>query len=169
MGPKRSGLAGYVLAAFGAVLAFSIWAVIYYFWRGNPPASIEPPAPTSPIVLPDHAPAVAVIPGDRIPDGLPFAMYVYNVNGDKVGQIAAVLLGNDQRVAIYIVKIGESFLDGADKDIAVPAQKLTWIRGQNYSTKQYEWTAVVTMTRADMENASKQIFDLDAKKWVPAQ
>jgi hypothetical protein len=168
MGPKRSWLAGYVL--LGAVFAFTICAVIYtYVWLGKPPALIESPAATPPIALPDHAPAVAVIPGDRIPDGLPFATYVYNVNSDKVGQIAAVLLGNDRKVAVYIVKVGDWFLDGSEKDIAVPSEKMTWVRGQNYSTKQYEWTAVVSMTKADMQNASKQIFDLDAKKWVPAQ
>ena len=170
MGPKRSRLAGYVLAAFGAVLAFSIWTVIYlYVWPGKPSASIEPPAPTPPIVLPGHAPTVAVIPGDRIPDELPFATYVYNVNSDKVGQIAAVLLGNDRKVALYIVKVGDWFLDGSEKDIAVPSQKMTWARGQNYSTKQYEWTAVLSMTKADVQNAPKQIFDPAAKKWVPAQ
>jgi hypothetical protein len=167
MGPKRSWLAGSVLAALGAVFAFTIWAAI--FWPGKPPASIEPPAPTPPLVLPDHAPAVAQIPGDRIPDELPFATYVYNVNSDKVGQIAAVLLGNDRKVDAYIVNVGDWFLDGSEKNIAVPSQKMTWLRGQNYSTKEYEWTAVVSMTKADMQNAPKQIFDPAAKKWVPAQ
>jgi hypothetical protein len=167
VGPNRSWLAGYLLAALGAVLAFTV--IYTYVWPGKPPTSIEPPAPMPPIVLPDHAPAVAVIPGDRIPDELPFATYVYNVNSDKVGQIAAVMLGNDRKVAVYIVKVGDWFLDGSEKDIAVPSQKLTWVRGQNYSTKQYEWTAVVSMTKADMQNAPKQIFDPAAKKWVPAQ
>lgn len=170
MGSKRSWLAGYVLAALAAVLAFTIWAVVYtYVWPAKPPVSIEPPAPTPPIALPDHAPAVAVIPGDRIPDALPFATYVYNVNSDKVGQIAAVLLGNDRKVDAYIVNVGDWFLDGSEKNIAVPSQKMTWLRGQNYSTKEYEWTAVVSMTKADMQNAPKQIFDPAAKKWVPAQ
>ena len=170
MGPKRSWLGTYVLAALGVVLAFTIWVVIYnYVWRGKPPASIEPLAPTPPIVLPDHAPAVAQIPGDRIPDELPFATYVYNRNSDKVGQIAAVLLGNDRKVAVYIVNVGDWFLDGAEKNIAVPSQKMTWVRGQNYSTKQYEWTPVVAMTKPDIQNAPKQIFDPATKKWVPAQ
>lgn len=167
MGLKRSWLAGYALAALGAVLAFTIWAVIYYVWRGEPSASIEPPAPTSPIVLPDHAPAVAVIPGDRIPAGLPFATYVYNVNSDKVGQITAVLLGDDRKVGAYIINVSSS--TDFEKNIAVSSQKMTWLRGQNYSTKEYEWTAVVSMTKADIQNATKQIFDPAAKKWVPAQ
>lgn len=45
-------LAGYVLAALGSVVAFTIWAVIYtYVWSAPPPAVvIEPPTPqTTPI------------------------------------------------------------------------------------------------------------------------
>jgi hypothetical protein len=175
-------LAGYVLAALGAVFVFTVWAVIYtYVWPGKPAAtSIEipapppvsvpaSPAPTPPIVVPDPAPAVAQVPGDRIPEGLPIAPYVYNVNSDKVGKIAAVLLGNDRKVDVYILAVGDWFLDGSEKVIAVPSQKMTWVKEQNYGTKQYEWTAVVSMTKADVQNAPKQIFDFDAKKWVPAQ
>jgi hypothetical protein len=153
-----------VAAALGAVV--TIWAVVYtYVWPGVPAS----PASTPPIVLPDHAPAVAEILGDRLPDELPFAQYVYNVNSDKIGQIAAVMLGNDRKIDLYIVSVGDWFLDGSEKNIAVPSQKLTWVKGQNYSTKQYEWTPVVAMTKADVQNAPKQIFDPAAKKWVPAQ
>jgi hypothetical protein len=175
-------LAIYVLAAVGSVLAFTIWAAIYtYVWPGMPAAtSIEipapppvsvpaSPAPAPPIVVPDPAPAVAQVPGDRIPEGLPMAPYVYNVNSDKVGKIAAVLLGNDRKVDVYILAVGDWFLDGSEKVIAVPSQKMTWVKEQNYETKQYEWTAVVSMTKVDVQNAPKQIFDFDAKKWVPAQ
>ena len=97
------------------------------------------------------------------------APYVYNVNSDKVGKIAAVLLGNDRKVDVYILAVGDWFLDGSEKVIAVPSQKMTWVKEQNYETKQYEWTAVVSMTKADVQNAPKQTFDFDAKKWVPAQ
>jgi len=173
-------LAIYVLAALGSVLAFTIWAVVYtYVWPGMPPAaSIEipapppvsvpaSPAPAPPIVVPDP-PAVAQapgdrIPGDRIPEGLPIATYVYNVNSDKVGKIVDVLRGKDGKVDLYIVGVGDWFLKGSEKSIAVPFQKMTWVKGQS------EWTPVVSMTKADVQNAPKQIFDFDAKKWVPAQ
>jgi hypothetical protein len=92
------------------------------------------------------------------------AVYVYNVNGDKVGQIAGVLFGNDQKVDIYILNVGDWFLDGSEKNIAVPSQKMTWIKGQDS-----EWTAVVSTTKANMQNAPKQIFDPASKKWMPAQ
>jgi hypothetical protein len=152
-----------VAAALGALV--TLWAVYTYDWPRVPTS----PASKPPIVVPDHAPAVAEIPGDRLPDELPFAQYVYNVNSDKIGQIAAVLLGNDRKIDLYIVSVGDWFLDGSEKNIAVPPQKLTWVKGQNYSTKQYEWTPVVAMTKADVQNAPKQIFDPAAKKWVPAQ
>jgi hypothetical protein len=139
-----------VAAALGSVVA--IWAVVYtYVWPGKPPAS------------PD-APAVAGIPGDRLPDELPIAPYVYNVNSDKVGTIAAVLLGNDHKVDLYIVNVGNWFLDKSEKDVAVPSQKMTWVKGQNN-----EWTPVVSMTKADVQNAPKQIINPATKKWVPAQ
>jgi hypothetical protein len=32
-----------------------------------------------------------------------------------------------------------------------------------------EWTPVVAMTKADVQNAPKQTFDPATKKWVPAQ
>ena len=90
---------------------------------------------------------------------------MYNVNGDKVGQIADVLFGNDQKVDIYILNVvGDWFLDGSEKNIAVQSQMMTWIKGQDS-----EWTAVVSTTKADMQNAPKQIFDPASKKWMPAQ
>jgi hypothetical protein len=41
---------------------------------------------------------------------------------------------------------------------------MTWVKGQNS-----EWTAVVSMAKADMQNAPKQIFDPASKKWMPEQ
>jgi PRC-barrel domain len=168
--------AGYLLVMLGSVLAFFIWAVVYtYVWPGKPPpaVSIEAPAPPAiatpplnePAIVadPDPAPAVAEVPGDRIPEGFPLATYVYNMNSDIVGKIVDVLRGNDGKVDLYIVGIGDWFLKGSEKSIAVPSQKMTWVKGQD------EWTAVVSMTKVDMQNAPKQTFDFDAKKWVPAQ
>jgi hypothetical protein len=63
-----------------------------------------------------------------------------------------------------ILNVGDWFLDESEKDIAVPSQKMTWVKGQNS-----EWTPVVSMTKADVQNAPKQIFDPAAKKWLPAQ
>jgi hypothetical protein len=140
----------YLLVMLGLAVAFFIAATVFiYVWSDKS--------------------AVAEVPGDRLPPTLPFAPYVYNVNGDKVGQIAAVLFGNEHKVDFYILNVGDWFLDGSEKDIAVAPQKMTWLSRQNYSTKQYEWTAVVSMTKADMQNAPKQIFDPAAKKWLPAQ
>src|SRR5262245_39239142 len=90
--------------------------VYTYDWPGVPTS----PASKPPIVVPDHAPAIAEIPGDRLPDELPFAQYVYNVNSDKIG--AAVLLGNDRKIDLYIVSVGDWFLDGSEKNIAIPSQ-----------------------------------------------
>ena len=135
----------YLLVMLGSAVAFFIGATVYtYVW-------------------PDKS-AVAEVPGDHLPPTLPIAPYVYNVNGDKVGQIAGVLFGNDQKVDIYILNIGDWFLDGSEKNIAVPSQKMTWIKGQDS-----EWTAVVSTTKADMQNAPKHIFDPASKKWMPAQ
>jgi hypothetical protein len=140
----------FLLVMLGSAVAFFIGIAVYtYVW-------------------PDKS-AVAEVPGDHLPPTTPIAPYVYNVNGDKVGQIADVLLGNDHKVDVYILNVGDWFLDGSEKNIAVPSQKMTWVKEQNYETKQYEWTAIVSMTKADVQNAPKQIFDFDAKKWVPAQ
>lgn len=179
--------AGYVLVAIASVVAFTIWAVVYtYVWPGKPTPAIETPRglmPPRARVPADNEPghqgppmasvpattAVAAVPGNRIPEGLPIATYVYNTNSDKVGKIVDVLRGKDGKVDLYIVGVGDWFLNGSEKSIAVPSQKITWVKEQNYGTKQYEWTAVVSMTKADVQNAPKQIFDFDAKKWVPAQ
>ena len=139
----------YLLVMLASAVAFFIGAIVYtYVW-------------------PDNS-AVAEVPGDRLPPTLPIAPYVYNVNGDKVGQIAAVLFGNDQKVDLYIVSVGDWFL-GFEKNIAVPSQKMAWVKGQKYLTNQNEWTPVVSMTKADVQNAPTQIFDPAAKRWVPAQ
>jgi PRC-barrel domain len=189
-------LVGYVVAAIASVVAFTIWAVVYtYVWPGMPPISIEPPAPpavnvpaspapTPPIVVDPDPPAVAAVPGERIPEGLPIAstrkLVVYLSSAaplsttpdpppplQKLGQIEDVQVGNDGKVIFYIVNVGDWF--GSEKDIAVPSQKVTWLKGQNYGTKQDVWTPVVSMTKADVQNAPKQIFDPAAKKWLPAQ
>jgi hypothetical protein len=166
-------LVGYVLAALGAVVAFSIWAVVYtYVWPGKPPISIETPPPipakelTPPAVF--DPPLVAQLPGDRIPEGLPIAqarkLFVYTPSSEKVGQIEDVLVGNGGKVTFYIVSVGEWFPD-ASKDIAVPSQKVTWAKRQSSLTKQWEWMPVVSMTKADAKNAPKQIFDPSTKQW----
>jgi len=184
-------LAGYALAALGAVVAFTIWAAIYtYVWPGKPPAtSIETPAPPpasppqpttptttpTPIVDPDPAPLVAQVPGDRIPEGLPIAgarkLYVYLSNAkigeDKVGQIEDVLVGNGGKVSFYIVNVGDWFLD-TPKDIAVPSQKVTWFKAKDVRNND-TWLPILSMTKADVQNAPKQVFDPAANKWLPAQ
>jgi hypothetical protein len=64
-------VAGYVLAALGAVLAFTIWAVVYtYVWPGRAPPAVEQPT-TTPVVVPptenaptEIGPAIVQRPSD---------------------------------------------------------------------------------------------------------
>lgn len=160
-----------------------------------PAVNVPASTPTPPIVDPDAAPQAATeaatapaetVPGDRIPEGLPITstrkLLVYLNSSDssfpfstgsqlppfdKLGQIEHVQVGNDGKVVFYIVNVGDWF--GSEKDIAVPSQKVTWLKGQNYWTKQDAWTPVVSMTKADVQNAPKQTFDPAANKWLPAQ
>jgi hypothetical protein len=166
-------LAGYVLAALGSVLAFTIWAVVYtYVWPGKPPA-IEPPAsPTietpAPVVVPPapppavFGPAISQVPSDALPIKNLWKAYLYDLTDAKIGQIEDVLVGQDGKVVAYIVGIGGEFLGGQQKDIAVPFQAVQF-KKRDDST----WSPVLYMTKDAVKNAPKQKFDPAIMMWVP--
>src|SRR5262245_55853317 len=93
-------LAGYALAALGAVLAFTVWAVIYtYVWPGKPPVPTPPPVvvpppavvPVPPALPPTEiGPAISQVPSDALPHL--WKLPVYDPSNAKVGQIEDVLV-----------------------------------------------------------------------------
>jgi hypothetical protein len=178
-------LAGYVLAALGAVLAFTLWAVVYtYVWPGTPAVEpltreIEPPKASDPLPSPPppiDAPAIArgsppetgaaFSPISQVPpDALPVAsrlskVDVYDPSNAKVGLIEDVLIGQDGKVVAYILNVGEWY-GGLGKYIAVP------FRAVEIKKKDDSARAVLFMTKDAVQSAPKQIFDQHKMNWVP--
>jgi sporulation protein YlmC with PRC-barrel domain len=166
-------LAGYVLAALGAVLAFTVWAVVYtYIWPGPPPpAVIEQPPTTTPAVVPPRAvppptengPAVAQpSPADTLPIAQLKQLAVYDANNVRIGKIEDVLVNPEGKVVFFIVGIGGGFLGGQGKDIAVPPQDVQFKKNDDST-----WKPVLGMSKDAVKNAPKYTFDPAATKWVP--
>jgi sporulation protein YlmC with PRC-barrel domain len=171
-------LAGYVLAALGSVLAFTIWAVVYtYVWPSKPvsieapaPAiSLEAPAPT-PFVDPTPSapapvgvgPLISYIPSDALPITHLRKLPVYDVSNAKIGRIEDVLVGYDGKVIAYILGVGGGFLGTGEKDIAVPFEAVQF-KKKDDST----WFSVLYMTKEAVQKAPKQKFDPAAMMWAP--
>jgi PRC-barrel domain len=180
-------LAGYVLAALGGVLAFTIWAVVYtYVWPGKPPASIE--APTPPATTPIDAPAVSAPPvglepplissGPVVPDPST-AMRLKKLPNEAISQIPSDVLPSLRNMDIYDpsdAKVGQikdvlvsydgtlvGFIvdvSGWKKDIAVPSQAV------GFTMKGGSTFPVLYMTKDAVKNAPKQKFDDYKMKWV---
>lgn len=169
-------LAIYVLAAVGAVVAFTVWAVIYtYVWPGKPP--IEPSAPTAPLnILPpvqasppniaDPAafsePLVSQVPSDALPIEQLRKLAVYDLTNAKIGRIEDVLVGTDPKNVVFIVGVDHSYSSFGGKNIAVPYQAVQFKKVGDVT-----WISVLHMTKADVQKAPKQIFDPAVMTWVP--
>ena len=162
-------LAGYVLAALGAVLAFTVWAVIYtYVWPGKPPVPTPPPVvvptpavvPVPPALPPTEiGPAISQVPSDALPHL--WKLPVYDPSNAKVGQIEDVLVSKDGAVIGYIVGVGGGFLGGQGKNIAVP------FKAVGFTMKDGSTFPVLYMTKDAVQSAPKQTFDQYKMKWVP--
>jgi sporulation protein YlmC with PRC-barrel domain len=168
----------YVLAALGAVAAFTIWAVVYtYVWPGKPPTWIDAPAPTIDVpaapALPapapsDVSPAIAHVPPDALPVEQLRKLNVYDLSNAKIGRMEDVLFSHDGKVVAYIVGVDGGFLGGQGKDIAVPFEAVQFKKKDDNT-----WMPVLNMSKDAVQNAPKQTFDPAAMKWkfvpVPAR
>jgi hypothetical protein len=124
--------------------------------------------PDMPVFLGPPAPALAArikplsqVPFDVLPSLRNTDVGIYDPSDARVGQIKDVLVGHDGKVVGFIVGVGDSFLGGQGKDIAVPFQAV------QFPKKDDSTRAVLFMTKDAVQSAPKQKFDNYKMKWVP--
>jgi PRC-barrel domain protein len=115
--------------------------------------------------VPDPALAARIkplsqVPSDVVPSLRNMDIYIYPSDA-KVGQIKDVLVSYDGTLTGYIVGVGDQFVGGQGKDIAVPSQAV------GFTMKGGRTFPVLYMTKDAVKNAPKQKFDDYKMKWVP--
>jgi PRC-barrel domain len=86
---------------------------------------------------------------------------LYDPSDSKIGEIVDVLVGNDGKIAAFIVSVG-GFLGMDAKDVAVPFSAV------HATQKNGSWYLTMNATKDALKSAPGYKYDKAKANWVPA-
>jgi PRC-barrel domain len=112
-------------------------------------------------VATSHADILSSIPSTATTVANYYKQNLYDPSDSKIGEIVDVLVGNDGRIAAFIVSVG-GFLGMDSKDVAVPFTAV------HATQKNGSWYLTMNATKDALKGAPGYKYDKAKANWVPA-
>jgi PRC-barrel domain len=112
-------------------------------------------------VATSHADILSNIPSTATTVTNYYKQNLYDPSDSKIGEIVDVLVGNDGRIAAFIVSVG-GFLGMDSKDVAVPFTAV------HATQKNGSWYLTMNATKDALKGAPGYKYDKAKANWVPA-
>jgi PRC-barrel domain len=112
-------------------------------------------------VATSHADILSNIPATATTVANYYKQNLYDPSDSKIGEIVDVLVGNDGRIAAFIVSVG-GFLGMDSKDVAVPFTAV------HATQKNGSWYLTMNATKDALKGAPGYKYDKAKANWVPA-
>jgi PRC-barrel domain len=112
-------------------------------------------------VATSHADILSNIPSTATTVTNYYKQNLYDPSDSKIGEIVDVLVGNDGRIAAFIVSVG-GFLGMDSKDVAVPFNAV------HATQKNGSWYLTMNATKDALKGAPGYKYDKAKANWVPA-
>jgi hypothetical protein len=112
-------------------------------------------------VATSHADILSSIPSTAITLTNYYKQNLYDPSDSKIGEIVDVLVGNDGKIAAFIVSVG-GFLGMDSKDVAVPFNAV------HATQKNGSWYLTMNATKDALKGAPGYKYDKAKANWVPA-
>jgi hypothetical protein len=112
-------------------------------------------------VATSHADILSSIPSTATTVANYYKQNLYDPSDSKIGEIVDVLVGNDGRIAAFIVSVG-GFLGMDSKDVAVPFTAV------HATQKNGSWDLTMNATKDALKGAPGYKYDKAKANWVPA-
>jgi hypothetical protein len=108
-----------------------------------------------------HAEILSSIPSTATTVTNYYKQNLYDPSDAKIGEIVDVLVGNDGKIAAFIVSVG-GFLGMDSKDVAVPFSAV------HATQKSGNWYLTMNATKDALKGAPGYKYDRANANWVPA-
>jgi hypothetical protein len=112
-------------------------------------------------VATSHADILSSIPSTATTVTNYYKQNLYDPTDSKIGEIVDVLVGNDGKIAAFIVSVG-GFLGLDSKDVAVPFNAV------HATQKNGSWYLTMNATKDALKGAPGYKYDKAKANWVPA-
>jgi hypothetical protein len=112
-------------------------------------------------VATSHADILSSIPSSATTVTSYYKQTLYDPSDAKIGEIVDVLVGNDGKIAAFIVSVG-GFLGMDSKDVAVPFNAV------RATQKSGSWYLTMNATKDALKGAPGYKYDKARANWVPA-
>jgi sporulation protein YlmC with PRC-barrel domain len=84
---------------------------------------------------------------------------VYDLGGNKIGEIADVLVNHDGKNTAALIGVG-GFIGVGEKYVAVPFDAIRFWKKDN------SWVAIMNTTKEALKNAPGYKYDRSAQRWI---